>query len=773
MPPEQARGDLARVGPRSDVYSLGATLYDRLAGRTPFVADTVVDLLVQILEQEPEPLRRHLPGADRDLETIVMKCLEKDPARRYAVAADLADDLTRWLGGEAIEARPPSRLYRMRKGIARRRPLAAALAAALILATAATAFLVRWREARRESDAGAARLAEAQLFLPASRELDMLQLHFYRPDFRLTAEELSPYEKLVTDVRGLMERNRPSADGWCLIGRCHEVLGAPTEAAAAYDRALALDAGHAGAMIHRGRLALEETAFRRTRLTTPELSLEVISDARAAVDMVRRGEAALGRGGSMELDFALAWLEIVEGRRPPPARGAMERWRGRPLVEDFLIIEGMWEGREAIHAAAREVAKRVPSHFKAHYMAAATATGGEEALAGLDRAIEINPRYAEAHSMKGVVLRKRAVELLKRGRRDEALADLNAAVACHERALALEPRNVLMLTNGALTLSERADARTDGAPAERQTAEDLCGRALAIDPRHIHALLVRGQVRRARGNLDGARADFDAAIALVPDDPSAYAQRARVRLAAGDAAGAATDFDAAIQRNPRHGPALLSRALQRLERGDSAGALADLDGCVAVDPGEPVAWSRRGVALQRLGRVDDALASYDRALKLDPAHADAYVNRSAARLVRGEHEAAVADCTKALAIDARRADAYLNRALAESALGRADAAAADYTRVLEIEPGHRQALFNRAIHRSQRKDDSGARADLDRLLRLDPRHADAFVERGNVRGRQGDAPGKVEDYEAALRVAPEGWNLRDAVEKALRKLRSK
>jgi len=106
MPPEQVgMGDPQEVGPASDVYSLGAVLYELLTGRPPFRAESMMETLMQVLNQEPVSPRLLSPQLDRDLETITLKCLEKDPNRRYADAAKLVADLERWLAGEPIQAR--------------------------------------------------------------------------------------------------------------------------------------------------------------------------------------------------------------------------------------------------------------------------------------------------------------------------------------------------------------------------------------------------------------------------------------------------------------------------------------------------------------------------------------------------------------------------------------------------------------------------------------------------------------------------------------------
>jgi hypothetical protein len=113
MPPEQASGQLAQIGPRSDVYSLGATLYHLLTGRPPFQSATPRETMRRVLEEEVVSPRRLNPAVERDLETITLKCLGKEPARRYASAAALADDLQRYLRGQAILARPLSKSERL------------------------------------------------------------------------------------------------------------------------------------------------------------------------------------------------------------------------------------------------------------------------------------------------------------------------------------------------------------------------------------------------------------------------------------------------------------------------------------------------------------------------------------------------------------------------------------------------------------------------------------------------------------------------------------
>jgi eukaryotic-like serine/threonine-protein kinase len=138
MAPEQAAGDTNLVGATTDVYALGAILYELLTGRPPFRAATPLETLAQVKDTEPVPPSRFQPGLRGDIETICLKCLEKSPGRRYATGEDLAEDLRRLLAGEPILAHPAPSWERVWKW-ARRRP---ALAGALFVSTAAVVLLL-------------------------------------------------------------------------------------------------------------------------------------------------------------------------------------------------------------------------------------------------------------------------------------------------------------------------------------------------------------------------------------------------------------------------------------------------------------------------------------------------------------------------------------------------------------------------------------------------------------------------------------------------------
>jgi WD40 repeat protein/serine/threonine protein kinase len=153
MAPEQAQGQVHLVGPLADVYALGAILYETLTGRPPFKGVNANDTLVLVVHDEPVPPRRLQPALSADLETICLKCLHKDPRRRYASARELAEDLRRFLEHKPIHARPISTSERVLKWI-RRNPAIAALSllSGLIALAGLVLVLWQWGEAVAQRD---------------------------------------------------------------------------------------------------------------------------------------------------------------------------------------------------------------------------------------------------------------------------------------------------------------------------------------------------------------------------------------------------------------------------------------------------------------------------------------------------------------------------------------------------------------------------------------------------------------------------------------------
>jgi tRNA A-37 threonylcarbamoyl transferase component Bud32 len=165
MSPEQARGENDRIDVRSDVYSLGAVLYEMLTGQAPFVGETMMNIVMKVIHDEPVAPRRLNPKLHRDIQTIVLKAMEKDPARRYQTMGELANDIRHYLAGEMIAARPAGPLRRVAKTVHRFRTAIIVGAGVAALATLVSGAIIQALMEQQRQANRAAHEAERRLRL--------------------------------------------------------------------------------------------------------------------------------------------------------------------------------------------------------------------------------------------------------------------------------------------------------------------------------------------------------------------------------------------------------------------------------------------------------------------------------------------------------------------------------------------------------------------------------------------------------------------------------
>lgn len=227
MSPEQAK-DSARVGAETDVYALGATLYHVLTARPPFQAATPVETLRQVIDEEPAPPRQLNPSIDRDLETICLKCLQKEPLRRYDSAHALADDLRRYLKGEPIQARPIGAVGRIWRWCRRKPALATAigLAAAFLVvgSVVSTVLLVKTLAALEDSDRS---LGQARKTVEGFYTLVSQETLLNEPEMQELRQTL--LEKALEHYKQILDRHRNDPTSRDDLAQAYFHIGVVTE----------------------------------------------------------------------------------------------------------------------------------------------------------------------------------------------------------------------------------------------------------------------------------------------------------------------------------------------------------------------------------------------------------------------------------------------------------------------------------------------------------------------------------------------------------------
>jgi WD40 repeat protein/tRNA A-37 threonylcarbamoyl transferase component Bud32 len=213
MAPEQTVSDRRAVTTAADVYGLGGTLHALLTGDPPFQGRDIIDTILQVRERAPAPLDRRNPRVDRDLTTICLKCLEKDPQRRYSSAEAVAADLERWLAGEPILARPVGNTERLWRWC-RRNPLVAVLLGAVAALLAATVIATTWAATAAGARERVAR-ARAEEALDREQELLVQQLQLVRrgPHVNGWSEQAWKLAAAAADIRrdGLLRKEAAAA----------------------------------------------------------------------------------------------------------------------------------------------------------------------------------------------------------------------------------------------------------------------------------------------------------------------------------------------------------------------------------------------------------------------------------------------------------------------------------------------------------------------------------------------------------------------------------
>ncbi|MBI2931730.1 MAG: protein kinase [Planctomycetes bacterium] len=565
MAPEQASGRTKDISPRTDVYALGAMLYEVLTGDVPHTGETPGEVYANIISRHPFPVRTKNPKVPVALEAVVMKALEKNPAHRYATADELAEDLARFREGGCPLAKPHGRVRRWWRRAAGRRGLW--FAGAIVVLGAGLSFIWVGRPREKTDEYLVAYQAGIEEW---NRAVRVVAENDFDRDLVLKRATKAG-EAFHQAALAAPERPEP----WLMIGRCLMMQGQAPAAEQAWTEALRRRSEYVPARFERAKYYASTYAWMRLRPAirvskgrvhfgpvAPETSEHVgwRRKAEADLDEVRR----LTGLGSAEMRYLEGVIAYAEGNYS----------EAEPAIVSYAG-ENPWDAEA-------------------------------QAFLGLSRYYAMNLDRAEESLSRGLRLESHSAWHKARADVRFCLRKFEAAVEDYRAALTLEPADADVYCNMGLALKELGKLKE---------AERMITRALQLQPDHARALSGRGTIRVARKDISGAKRDFEEAILAEPTNPELYNNLGCVLAMENDPDGAIAEFDCAVQIDPDYAEAYRNRglALRMLDRSDEA--IADFQTALKMVPDDPETHYALALALKSQGKKVEASRHLQEALR--------------------------------------------------------------------------------------------------------------------------------------------------------------
>ncbi len=781
MSPEQAEGRVRQIGPASDIYSLGAMLYEMLTGRPPFKGSNMMEIIKLVVSQDPVPPRQIEPRLALDLETICLKCLEKDPARRYESAIALADDLRRYLDHEPILARPISTTERAIKW-AKRRPMAVALIGVSTIATVGMISVVVWhnvalrerldaalaeeRASRMRMDQAVERERVAEIENAAQKLLEHARVAEAASDWTTARLELS---KALTALRS--------------DAKLHSLIGPVEKQLATVEEKL-----HAVAERRGSQARFEEFGMLRDEaqfLGSLYTGMDVAENLRATREAVLKALAVYdikpgtGRKQENESDDERLLLDPH-----------LDRTQHRRVVADcfrlLLILaeaESLAGGMQADEReqqlkkalAVLDDALRFGTASRAYHLRRARYL---ERLGDEQAAVQANAEAQKAAVIDVADHFMIADEFYRRANFEDAVREF-------EHVLQRQPDDFWAgYLSGLclLRLNRHAEARTmltaclsqgrefvwiyllrgyaNGELKAWDAAESDFEKALTLplDQNSHYVLLVnRGVLRIKQERHEDAITDLKEAVKLKPTEYQAYVNLAQAYRRLMQFDRALEQLDIAIKHDSSHSHLYRLRARLHLERNELKEALADFDNALKHDDGDSALrvddYVERARLLMRDGKYAAALEGLDAALTLRKEHSLALRLKAESLFHLRQFEDVVAAFDAYLEFGKPLESVYRGRGLAMSELGKYPGAIEDFTKALELKPTSEVQAFRGWMH-VMCDALKLAERDFEVAIELNPQNADAFTGRGFVRALSKKSPQALADAEQALALGP-------------------
>jgi tetratricopeptide (TPR) repeat protein len=758
MAPEQARGDCRNVGFPADVHALGAILYEMLTGLPPYKGSTSAETIRMVVDQEPVRPRKLRPKIPLDLEVLCLKCLEKDPRRRYATADDLAGDLDRFLTGATVLARPTPAWERAARW-ARRRPALATLAVAVVAAfTGLMVWGVEALEMARRRDNELARL-----------RVDGPALLHRAIDFR-KAGRLREAQTALSDLAKRVEREPRAADLANLVADEQEHVGLAADKAAEAvdrernrerlatfralrDRALLLDgyAAMSPEMLFRGVPASEEpmagsennpkSAATGMPAQAAVLRPDLTSDTRSVRITALDALAVFGelRGGRPELATQLP-SALIETER--------EEIRANQYLLLMVLADAVARPIEG-ESASTQAAAALDVLESARSIRRQSAGFHHRRAACFDRLGKTDEARREREEEERLAPRPAdAFDLILRGQEMARAGDWNGAREQFEAARAL--RDDLFWAHFLFAVS-----LLNSDPPRPESARVALTTCIGRQPSYPWLYLLRGVANSEQGWVLSAGSRLSANGGVLAGE-----SKARFEDAEADFARA---LELGLDDRLRY-VLLLNRGALRVQRKQFAEAAADFERAIALDGTRYNAYASLAQTLRLLGKPQEAVLRVEEAIARAPQVGVLYRMRALARLDRPElckteSEQVLSDLAESARLDApwglAGAGDHARRGRLLIRLGRATDALSAANAALSVAPGLTDAHLVKIAALLELGQYRDSLASCDAALASGRPSAALYRLRGRVRVGQKDIAGAVEDFTRALALQPE------------------
>jgi tetratricopeptide (TPR) repeat protein len=750
MSPEQALARRVPIDHRTDLYSLGATLYELLTLAPVFAGCDRQELLRQIAFDEPIRPRRLNRFIPIELETIVLKAIEKNPGDRYAAAQELADDLERFLKDEPIRARRPTLVQRARKWTRRHKAASRAFVCVfLVCLLAAGGF---WYERPRQATAEALREAEAL------RQHDLTVASI--------GNALAQAESSCHELHKILRRKGGVFD---LLNQPDKWQAHLQSARAALDQAKALLA-RGGDGIDR---PLEHKALALERLLKADdgdrqlaLDLEKIREEQAKI--VDGQFNITGTDAAYQKTFAREGFDVLEGD-PRVVAGRIARSLIKEqlvaALDDWSNARSRFPRQKPVDRLLQVARLAAPDPAWGDQLRQVATWNNRAALETLARKAAIGDLSPQMLHRMAILLRDRKSEerlgWLRRAQAQvptdfslnfelaNALADSNPLEASgfFRAALAVRPKSWVIYNNLGNTLVDLK--RFDEAAA-------ACRKAIQLDPKIASAHNNLGNALAGQKRLDEAIAAYEEAIRLNPNSHQAYHNlgNALARLKRVDEASAAYQKAVDIHPDPVYATAYDNLGMDLADQGRLDEAIAKFEMAIKLAPKFALAYCHLSRVLRKLKRSDEAIAVCYQAIKMDGQSAPAYNSLGSALADQKRLDEAVQAYQKAVQLDAKFAGAYNNLGNVLRDLKRLDEAVVAHRRAIDIDPRDAYAYSNLGMTLDDQMRLDEAIAAYQKAIQIDPKFATARYNLGNAYWKLKRLDEAITTYQKAIELDP-------------------